>query len=180
MRRCPASSVTSSHRELFKEGVRCPTRFLWLCDSFMAPRVFGRGWREPASLSHRWALEFMDLYSHLVPVYDVEPLRRSLMPTRTSTYGTKLTSAACSHPGSSLQTQNHLPLLVYKWCQGKLSGVASKEGRYLNFYIEILIQIAYLVYFLDAWYQRNGVDVTLSDLTLLASNPMNGVVLRSG
>ena len=63
-------------------------------------------------------IEFMDLYSHLVPVYDVEPLekitdayldqylwyeadKRKLLPT--------WIKPADTEPP---------PLLVYKWCQG--------------------------------------------------------------
>ena len=81
-------------------------------------------------------IEFMDLYSHLVPVYDVEPLekitdayldqylwyeadKRKLLPT--------WIKPADTEPP---------PLLVYKWCQGinnlqvSVSGMSVRPSRF--------------------------------------------------
>lgn len=78
------------------------------------------GWCEPASLSHRWALSSWTSIATWCQCMMWSHWRRSLMPTWTSTCGTKLTSAACSHPGSSLQTQNHLLCLFTNGAKVKL------------------------------------------------------------
>ena len=67
------------------------------------------------------SIEFMDLYSHLIPVYEIEPLE-------------KITDAYLDQYLWYEADKRHLfpswmkpsdseppPLLAYKWCQGKLS-----------------------------------------------------------
>lgn len=52
-------------------------------------------------------IEFMDLYSHLIPVYDVEPLEKKLqMHTWINTLGMRQIKDDSSHRGSSRATQN--------------------------------------------------------------------------
>eukprot|EP00731_Ephydatia_muelleri_P023644 Em0015g1227a len=63
-------------------------------------------------------IEFMDLYSYLVPVHDVEPLEKITDAYLTSTSGTRQTRDVCSHLGSSLLTQNLLPCLCTSGAKG--------------------------------------------------------------
>ena len=49
----------------------------------------------------------MDLYSHLVPVYDVEPLEKITDAYLDQYLCTRLTSGVCSLPGSNPPTLSH-------------------------------------------------------------------------
>lgn len=78
-----------------------------------------------------------------MPVYDVEPLEKITDAYLDQYLWYEADKRRLFPPWIKPADTEPPPLLVYKWCQGKtFSGVASKEGRYLNFYIEILIQIA--------------------------------------
>ena len=69
-------------------------------------------------------IEFMDLYSHLIPVIDIEPLEKITDAYLTSIYGTRATSAICSRIGSSRQIRSRR---LY-WCiNGALASTTSRE-----------------------------------------------------
>lgn len=70
------------------------------------------------SLCHQVSIEFMDLYSHLIPVYEIEPLEKI-----TDCY---LDQYIWYEADKRLLFPNWVkpsdieppPLLVYKWCTG--------------------------------------------------------------
>ncbi|GAO50212.1 PRP8 pre-mRNA processing factor 8 [Saitoella complicata NRRL Y-17804] len=90
-------------------------------------------------------VEFMDMYSHLIPVYDVEPME-------------KITDAYLDQYLSYEADKRHLfpgwikpsdseppPLLVYKWCQGinNLTNVWETEEGEVNVMLETSLSKVY-------------------------------------
>lgn len=77
-------------------------------------------WCEPASLSvPQVGIEFMDLYSHLVPVYDVEPLEKITDAYLDQYLWYEADKRRLFPPWIKPADTEPPPLLVYKWCQGK-------------------------------------------------------------
>lgn len=66
----------------------------------------------------------MDLYSHLVPVYDVEPLEKITDAYLDQYLWYEADKRRLLPPWVKPADTEPSPLLVYKWCQGK--------GRYIN------------------------------------------------
>jgi len=69
-------------------------------------------------------IEFMDLYSHLVPVYDVEPLEKITDAYLDQYLWYEADKRRLFPPWIKPADTEPPPLLVYKWCQGKAKGVA--------------------------------------------------------
>ena len=68
-------------------------------------------------------IEFMDLYSHLVPVYDVEPLEKITDAYLDQYLWYEADKRRLFPPWIKPADTEPPPLLVYKWCQGKVKGV---------------------------------------------------------
>lgn len=64
-------------------------------------------------------IEFMDLYSHLVPVYDVEPLEKITDAYLDQYLWYEADKRRLFPPWIKPADTEPPPLLVYKWCQGK-------------------------------------------------------------
>lgn len=80
----------------------------------------------------------MDLYSHLVPVYDVEPLEKITDAYLDQYLWYEADKRRLFPPWIKPADTEPPPLLVYKWCQGQSSRVRCTEeertalGRYTN------------------------------------------------
>jgi len=61
----------------------------------------------------------MDLYSHLVPVYDVEPLEKITDAYLDQYLWYEADKRRLFPPWIKPSDTEPPPLLVYKWCQGK-------------------------------------------------------------
>lgn len=61
----------------------------------------------------------MDLYSHLVPVYDVEPLEKITDAYLDQYLWYEADKRRLFPPWIKPSDSEPPPLLVYKWCQGK-------------------------------------------------------------
>ena len=64
-------------------------------------------------------IEFMDLYSHLVPVYDVEPLEKITDAYLDQYLWYEADKRRLFPPWLKPADTEPPPLLTYKWCQGK-------------------------------------------------------------
>lgn len=64
-------------------------------------------------------IEFMDLYSHLIPVYDVEPLEKITDAYLDQYLWYEADKRRLFPPWIKPADTEPPPLLVYKWCQGK-------------------------------------------------------------
>ncbi|CAC5426116.1 PRPF8 [Mytilus coruscus] len=64
-------------------------------------------------------IEFMDLYSHLIPVYDVEPLEKITDAYLDQYLWYEADKRRLFPPWIKPADSEPPPLLVYKWCQGK-------------------------------------------------------------
>lgn len=65
-------------------------------------------------------IEFMDLYSHLIPVYDVEPLEKITDAYLDQYLWYEADKRRLFPPWIKPSDTEPPPLLAYKWCQGKL------------------------------------------------------------
>lgn len=63
-------------------------------------------------------IEFMDLYSHLIPVYDVEPLEKITDAYLDQYLWYEADKRRLFPPWVKPSDTEPPPLLVYKWCQG--------------------------------------------------------------
>lgn len=73
----------------------------------------------------------MDLYSHLVPVYDVEPLEKITDAYLDQYLWYEADKRRLFPPWIKPADTEPPPLLVYKWCQGQSSRVqCTEEERY--------------------------------------------------
>lgn len=63
-------------------------------------------------------IEFMDLYSHLVPVYDVEPLEKITDAYLDQYLWYEADKRRLFPPWVKPADTEPPPLLTYKWCQG--------------------------------------------------------------
>jgi pre-mRNA-processing factor 8 len=63
-------------------------------------------------------IEFMDLYSHLIPVYDVEPLEKITDAYLDQYLWYEADKRRLFPPWIKPADSEPPPLLVYKWCQG--------------------------------------------------------------
>lgn len=89
----------------------------------------------------------MDLYSHLVPVYDVEPLEKITDAYLDQYLWYEADKRRLFPPWIKPADTEPPPLLVYKWCQGKtFLGSHLRTGGALS----SAIQAAELAYFLAA------------------------------
>ena len=70
-------------------------------------------------------IEFMDLYSHLVPVYDVEPLEKITDAYLDQYLWYEADKRRLFPPWIKPADTEPPPLLVYKWCQGDLCVVCN-------------------------------------------------------
>ena len=66
-------------------------------------------------------IEFMDLYSHLVPVYDVEPLEKITDAYLDQYLWYEADKRRLFPPWIKPADTEPPPLLTYKWCQGMLN-----------------------------------------------------------
>ena len=64
-------------------------------------------------------IEFMDLYSHLIPVYDVEPLEKITDAYLDQYLWYEADKRRLFPPWIKPADLEPPPTLVYKWCQGK-------------------------------------------------------------
>lgn len=71
------------------------------------------------SSSLQVGIEFMDLYSHLVPVYDVEPLEKITDAYLDQYLWYEADKRRLFPPWIKPADTEPPPLLVYKWCQGQ-------------------------------------------------------------
>ena len=67
-------------------------------------------------------IEFMDLYSHLVPVHDIEPLEKITDAYLDQYLWYEADKRRLFPPWIKPADTEPPPLLVYKWCQGWLKG----------------------------------------------------------
>lgn len=75
----------------------------------------------------------MDLYSHLVPVYDVEPLEKITDAYLDQYLWYEADKRRLFPPWIKPADTEPPPLLVYKWCQGKtFLGLPSRKGDELS------------------------------------------------
>jgi len=65
-------------------------------------------------------IEFMDLYSNLVPVYDVEPLEKITDAYLDQYLWYEADKRRLFPPWIKPADTEPPPLLTYKWCQGRL------------------------------------------------------------
>ena len=70
------------------------------------------------SFTLQCGIEFMDLYSHLVPVYDVEPLEKITDAYLDQYLWYEADKRRLFPPWIKPADSEPPPLLVYKWCQG--------------------------------------------------------------
>lgn len=75
-------------------------------------------------------IEFMDLYSHLIPVYDVEPLEKITDAYLDQYLWYEADKRRLFPPWIKPADTEPPPLLVYKWCQGKLCGKSNVYNYY--------------------------------------------------
>ena len=68
-------------------------------------------------------IEFMDLYSHLVPVYDVEPLEKITDAYLDQYLWYEADKRRLFPPWIKPADTEPPPLLTYKWCQGRFISV---------------------------------------------------------
>ena len=68
-------------------------------------------------------IEFMDLYSHLVPVFDVEPLEKITDAYLDQYLWYEADKRRLFPPWIKPADTEPPPLLVYKWCQGTLISI---------------------------------------------------------
>lgn len=73
----------------------------------------------------------MDLYSHLIPVYDVEPLEKITDAYLDQYLWYEADKRRLFPPWVKPADTEPPPLLVYKWCQG-----ITRKLPHLNIYIE--------------------------------------------
>lgn len=71
----------------------------------------------------------MDLYSHLVPVYDVEPLEKITDAYLDQYLWYEADKRRLFPPWIKPADTEPPPLLVYKWCQGQADKGSSEMGR---------------------------------------------------
>lgn len=69
-------------------------------------------------------IEFMDLYSHLIPVYDVEPLEKITDAYLDQYLWYEADKRRLFPPWIKPADTEPPPLLVYKWCQGNTDSFA--------------------------------------------------------
>ena len=72
----------------------------------------------------------MDLYSHLVPVYDVEPLEKITDAYLDQYLWYEADKRRLFPPWVKPSDTEPPPLLVYKWCQGMLTKINHKTFMY--------------------------------------------------
>lgn len=72
----------------------------------------------PSFFFFKVGIEFMDLYSHLVPVYDVEPLEKITDAYLDQYLWYEADKRRLFPPWIKPADTEPPPLLVYKWCQG--------------------------------------------------------------
>lgn len=75
-------------------------------------------------------IEFMDLYSHLVPVYDVEPLEKITDAYLDQYLWYESDKRRLFPPWIKPADTEPPPLLTYKWCQGEKEIIRYKNGYY--------------------------------------------------
>lgn len=77
-------------------------------------------------------IEFMDLYSHLIPVYDVEPLEKITDAYLDQYLWYEADKRRLFPPWIKPADTEPPPLLVYKWCQG-----IALQPFWLDFYFPL-------------------------------------------
>lgn len=87
-------------------------------------------------------IEFMDLYSHLVPVYDVEPLEKITDAYLDQYLWYEADKRRLFPPWIKPADTEPPPLLVYKWCQGQWA---------LGFHIKLIFPVGELVSYESPW-----------------------------
>ena len=70
-------------------------------------------------------IEFMDLYSHLIPVYDVEPLEKITDAYLDQYLWYEADKRRLFPPWIKPADSEPPPMLVYKWCQGEFITVVT-------------------------------------------------------
>lgn len=73
-------------------------------------------------------IEFMDLYSHLIPVHDVEPLEKITDAYLDQYLWYEADKRRLFPPWIKPADTEPPPLLVYKWCQGERKGWGEERG----------------------------------------------------
>jgi pre-mRNA-processing factor 8 len=83
----------------------------------------------------------MDLYSHLVPVYDVEPLEKITDAYLDQYLWYEADKRRLFPPWIKPSDTEPPPLLVYKWCQGKLYFIVMNNFFDNNFFSTMITLI---------------------------------------
>lgn len=78
-------------------------------------------------------IEFMDLYSHLIPVYDVEPLEKITDAYLDQYLWYEADKRRLFPPWIKPSDTEPPPLLVYKWCQGEKMLANRVKIQFKNF-----------------------------------------------
>ena len=73
-------------------------------------------------------IEFMDLYSHLIPVYDVEPLEKITDAYLDQYLWYEADKRRLFPQWIKPADLEPPPSLVYKWCQGRMSSCIKHTG----------------------------------------------------
>ena len=86
----------------------------------------------------------MDLYSHLIPVYDVEPLEKITDAYLDQYLWYEADKRRLFPPWIKPADTEPPPLLTYKWCQGKnrekiLLLIHCALSQFVNFYLEKIL-----------------------------------------
>lgn len=87
--------------------------------AFKEVRSLIRKAEENLLMGFQVGIEFMDLYSHLVPVYDIEPLEKMTDAYLDQYLWYEADKRRLFPPWIKPGDSEPPPLLVYKWCQGK-------------------------------------------------------------
>lgn len=78
-------------------------------------------------------IEFMDLYSHLIPVFDVEPLEKITDAYLDQYLWYEADKRRLFPPWIKPADTEPPPLLVYKWCQGINNLQVRRERSFFKF-----------------------------------------------
>ena len=119
MKPCPESSVIFSRREHSKRWEFAFGNEITNSPSILALYTYNTFFLVTFVLFFfQCGIEFMDLYSHLVPVYDVEPLEK-ITDAYLDQYLWYESDKRRLFPSWIKPADTEPPpLLVYKWCQG--------------------------------------------------------------
>lgn len=86
-------------------------------------------------------IEFMDLYSNLVPVYDVEPLEKITDAYLDQYLWYEADKRRLFPPWIKPADTEPPPLLTYKWCQGQSSACVIFTTTFKQFIVRVCLSM---------------------------------------